>query len=640
MSRSALPVTSLDPSKAPDEYGAAEASVAEFADVLALLDTTSAGLTSAEASRRLAEYGPPNAVRSHRVSATAVLARQLKSAILALLAVTAVISFFLGDRNDAVIIGIILTASIGLGFTNEYRAERASAALHSQVRHTAVTLRDGSATEVDVADLVLGDILRLTLGSVVPADLRLIAVNGLECDESMLSGESLPAPKSLSPLPYSPIPLSALSTKVTGGAPFICPRTTMTIPRQAPRSDSIPGSDARATTLPLAALLPLTATAFLAIVTETLPAGLLLQISSGLTISESAAGQMVSVYALGAVIAAIPAITLTRGLRRKPILLAVVTGGMLLANTITAVVDSFTVTLVARFVAGAFSGVLWGMLAGYTRKITPAAKTGKALAIAMPARQLRSPSAHHWTYLGSALGWRWAFTILAVFSAILLVWIVGAVPDAPRAGTADPHTAPTRCHSPRCRDHTVHRVRMVSRAQHAVHLHRALPDLRRRRITGRRRPSRLRLRIRRRYRAHRLDHRPGTAQDGAAQLDRICRRNTGPRPGRRKHPGATCRRDPVGRNLCRSIDPATDSSVGRHRTRRRRSQLHVDHGREPRDLQRGGTTGGILLDNAGPGLFPWAALAVIVVVFALAFAGRRAAIVPGRRTDRLPTSSS
>lgn len=53
-----------------------------------------------------------------------------------------------------------------------------------------------------------------------------------------------------------------------------------------------------------------------------------------------------------------------------------------------------------------------------------------------------------------------------------------------------------------------------------------------------------------------------------------------------------------------------------------------------------GTTGGILLDNAGPGLFPWAALAVIVVVFALAFAGRRAAIVPGRRTDRLPTSSS
>ncbi|MFJ6262823.1 magnesium-translocating P-type ATPase [Rhodococcus erythropolis] len=200
MSRSALPVTSLDPSKAPDEYGAAEASIAEFAEVLALLDTTSAGLTSAEASRRLAEYGP-NAVRSHRVSAAAVLARQLKSAILALLAVTAVISFFLGDRNDAVIIGIILTASIGLGFTNEYRAERASAALHSQVRHTALTLRDGSATEVDVADLIPGDILRLTLGSVVPADLRLIAVNGLECDESMLSGESLPAPKSLSPLP-------------------------------------------------------------------------------------------------------------------------------------------------------------------------------------------------------------------------------------------------------------------------------------------------------------------------------------------------------------------------------------------------------------------------------------------------------
>ena len=73
----------------------------------------------------------------------AVLGRQLRNAVLILLAATAVVSFFLGDSTQAIIIGVILVASIGLGFVNEYRAERAAAALHSRVRHTAVVRRDG-----------------------------------------------------------------------------------------------------------------------------------------------------------------------------------------------------------------------------------------------------------------------------------------------------------------------------------------------------------------------------------------------------------------------------------------------------------------------------------------------------------------
>lgn len=169
-------------------------------EVLARLGSSSSGLSAAAAAERLGTVGP-NAVRSYRVRAWAVLARQLRSALLLLLAVTAVASFFLGNRSDAVVIGIILVASVGLGFVNEYRAERATAALHSQVRHNTVVLREGEATRVDVTELVPGDVVRLVLGDVVPADIRLSEVVDLECDESVLTGESEPADKTTDVVP-------------------------------------------------------------------------------------------------------------------------------------------------------------------------------------------------------------------------------------------------------------------------------------------------------------------------------------------------------------------------------------------------------------------------------------------------------
>ncbi|HXO51890.1 MAG TPA: HAD-IC family P-type ATPase, partial [Mycobacterium sp.] len=178
---------------------APRAGSAPLDEVLRWLEGSADGLSEAEASARLLRYGP-NAVRTHRVSAIAVLGRQLRSAVLGLLAVTAVVSFFLGDSKQAIIIGVILAASIGLGFVNEYRAERASAALHSRVRHTALVRRDGLFTKVDVNVLVPGDVIRLALGETVPADVRLIDVNGLECNESILSGESAASEKSPQPV--------------------------------------------------------------------------------------------------------------------------------------------------------------------------------------------------------------------------------------------------------------------------------------------------------------------------------------------------------------------------------------------------------------------------------------------------------
>lgn len=144
---------------------------------------------------RLRTVGP-NAVRTHHARPWAVLARQFPSALLILLVAAAGVSFFFGEQT--VIILVILASSVGLGFANEYRAERTAEMLHSQIAHTAAALRDGRL--VAVADLVPGDIVHIRLGGVVPADLRLLDVTDLECDEGILTGEAASIEKRVSPV--------------------------------------------------------------------------------------------------------------------------------------------------------------------------------------------------------------------------------------------------------------------------------------------------------------------------------------------------------------------------------------------------------------------------------------------------------
>ncbi len=185
----------------------ARAASSEVETVLLTLETVRGGLTSGEALRRLREHGP-NAVRSHGARALSVLLRQLKSPLLILLLAAASTSLLVGERTGAGIIIAIMVLSIGLGFINEYRAERAVEALHSRIRHMAVTMRDGRATDVNVIDLVPGDVVRLDVGDVVPADLRLFEVNALECDEAVLTGEATPAEKQVAPTPAGQAPLA------------------------------------------------------------------------------------------------------------------------------------------------------------------------------------------------------------------------------------------------------------------------------------------------------------------------------------------------------------------------------------------------------------------------------------------------
>lgn len=190
-----------------DVVAAASVSVA---DVLRELGVTAGkGLSTAEVVRRQARYGP-NAVSSHRARPLLVLWHQLRSPLLGLLVAAAVVSYFVGERSDAVIIGVIVAVSVGLGFVNEYRAEKAAEALHSQIRHQTVAVRDGQPTTVDVTVLVPGDLVELRLGDIVPADVRLTEVTGLECDESVLTGESLPVDKNTAAVPTG-TPLAELS---------------------------------------------------------------------------------------------------------------------------------------------------------------------------------------------------------------------------------------------------------------------------------------------------------------------------------------------------------------------------------------------------------------------------------------------
>ncbi len=164
-------------------------------EVLDALQTRRSGLDALEVSERTQTYGP-NAVRSHHASAWSVLARQLRSPLLWLLLAAAAVSAVVGEGLDAVIIGLIVAGSVGLGFVNEFRAERAAEAMHSEIRHEVAATRDGEPVSVEVTHLVPGDIVHLGVGTIVPADLRLLTADNLECDESILTGESVAAEKS------------------------------------------------------------------------------------------------------------------------------------------------------------------------------------------------------------------------------------------------------------------------------------------------------------------------------------------------------------------------------------------------------------------------------------------------------------
>jgi len=168
------------------------------AEVLEALGSTEQGLADTEAAARRASFGP-NVIATHRVTPLGVLVRQLRNPLLILLLAAAAISAATGSTTDGGIIAAIVVLSVGLGFVNEYRSEVAVAALHADIRHDALVWRDGKERRLDVRELVPGDVIELRVGDLVPADVRLLEVHQLECDEAVLTGESASAAKSVAP---------------------------------------------------------------------------------------------------------------------------------------------------------------------------------------------------------------------------------------------------------------------------------------------------------------------------------------------------------------------------------------------------------------------------------------------------------
>ncbi len=181
--------------------------------------------------------------------------------------------------------------------------------------------------------------------------------------------------------------------------------------------------------LPLASLLALATAAFITILTEALPAGLLPQMAQGLAVSEAWVGQTVTFYAIGSLVAAIPLTAATQGVRRRSLLLLTI-AGFAIANTVTTFSDSYMLTMVARFLAGVSAGLLWALLAGYAARMVPDHQKGRAIAIAMVGTPLAlSLGVPAGTFLCNLVGWRMCFGLMSLLAVLLMLWVRFQVPD-------------------------------------------------------------------------------------------------------------------------------------------------------------------------------------------------------------------
>jgi Mg2+-importing ATPase len=172
--------------------------------LLRLLDTTSQGLSTEEAERRLREFGPNSLVRQRRFAVLLQFLRFFANPLVIILLVASAISFALGERINASIIIAMVLLSVLLNFYQEFQASHAAEELRKQVASTASVFRDGEEQELPITDLVPGDIVKLTAGSLVPADCRLLEEKDLYVRESALTGESMPVEKEVKDLPDGP----------------------------------------------------------------------------------------------------------------------------------------------------------------------------------------------------------------------------------------------------------------------------------------------------------------------------------------------------------------------------------------------------------------------------------------------------
>jgi Ca2+-transporting ATPase len=169
-------------------------------DAIGRLATAPLGLSSADAAQRLHVHGANELQSLARESAWRTFAAQFKNALIVILLCATVVSGFLGQALEAVVITVIVLFAVLLGFFQEYRASRALEALRQMAAPTARVLRDGEEAVVAAREVVPGDVVVLRAGDRVPADIRLTQAINLAIDEAALTGESQPAQKATTPL--------------------------------------------------------------------------------------------------------------------------------------------------------------------------------------------------------------------------------------------------------------------------------------------------------------------------------------------------------------------------------------------------------------------------------------------------------
>jgi calcium-translocating P-type ATPase len=185
------PIERSEPTSAPP----ANWHALEHERAAALLETRPTGLSPGEVEARLARYGFNALPESKPTSALVVLLHQVRSPLIYILVLAAVVTVIIGEYIDAAVIAAVVLLNTGIGFVQERKAEASVRSLMKLVSPVARVLRDGREKEVASRDLVPGDVVLLESGAKVPADLRLSATTALAIDESLLTGESVPAAK-------------------------------------------------------------------------------------------------------------------------------------------------------------------------------------------------------------------------------------------------------------------------------------------------------------------------------------------------------------------------------------------------------------------------------------------------------------